>query len=71
MTNVYVEPPDHSAPGPCDDCAQCQRCARDHLACQAFTLWIVRARKWRTAPREPSRARYALIFGAPPLKRAA
>jgi len=53
-------------PGPCDDrCRFRDRCGQGLLACEAFSVYVAGqgAPRWRLAPRVPTRARYAAIFG--------
>ena len=50
--------------GPCDDCRHAARCATQHLACDAFAVWVAGRRSiyWQTAARQPMRERYAAVF---------
>lgn len=51
--------------GPCDDCRHAARCGAEHLACDAFAVWIAgrSATYWQTAPRQPTRERFAELLG--------
>jgi hypothetical protein len=53
------------APAPCDRCRFRERCAADRLACDAFAVFMTGGEEWRwsLAPRVPTRARYAVLFG--------
>lgn len=48
---------------PCDDCRFARRCAEEKLACEAFAMFVARAgaKRWRAAPRAPTRARYEAV----------
>ena len=50
--------------GPCDDCRHAPRCGRELLACDAFAVWVAGRgpRHWQTAPRQPTRERYAQVL---------
>lgn len=50
--------------GPCDDCRHASRCGRELLACDAFAVWVAAKgpRSWQTAPRMPTRERFAGIY---------
>ena len=73
--------PEHLSPStlakleqaPCDDCRFRSKCASEHLACEAFSMFMhsETAARWTAAPRAPTRGRYAAYFGSPPTRRAA
>jgi len=53
-------------PAPCDDgCKFRERCAAGRLACEAFCMYMagLAAKRWREAPRAPTRARYEAVVG--------
>lgn len=48
---------------PCDRCPNFARCARELLACSAFSQFV-NGRRWRNATRLPSAERYASIYNS-------
>ena len=55
---------DLDAPGPCAGCRHAPACAAG-LACVSFELFagLAGERRWRAAPREPTREIYLRTFG--------
>jgi hypothetical protein len=51
-------------PSPCDRCRNASRCAAQHEACPAFSLYVQNGSeaRWRDAPRTPAREIFARIF---------
>jgi hypothetical protein len=47
-------------PIPCDECHFAMRCARQRLACEAWSMYAAGESepRWRQAPRAPTRARW-------------
>jgi len=55
-------------PGPCEGCGTRSSCAKHHLACERFAIFVDVGgleSRWGTAPREPSRIVYDRLFTAP------
>jgi hypothetical protein len=52
-------------PAPCDDCRFARRCGVEQLACEAFSMYAagLAAKRWREAPRAPTRARFEAVIG--------
>ena len=50
---------------PCECCKFAQRCAIEHQACAAFSMYLANepAVRWRLAPRAPTPARYTALLG--------
>jgi hypothetical protein len=48
---------------PCDRCSLRGRCAKEYLACEAFSAFVC-FKPWAATPRVPDRARYEAVFGA-------
>jgi hypothetical protein len=51
-------------PSPCDRCRNAPRCAVQHEACPAFSLYVQNGSeaRWRGAPRTPARELFDRIF---------
>jgi hypothetical protein len=50
---------------PCECCRFAHRCAIEHQACAAFSMYLANepAVRWRLVPRAPTTARYAALLG--------
>lgn len=49
---------------PCDGCAFISYCASEPAACRAFALYVRASKKWRQAPRDPSRLWFVAIMSS-------
>jgi hypothetical protein len=56
-----------TGPCPCDACRFRERCAVQHLACAAFSMFMAGA-NWTHAPRAPTRAMFEATLGGRPRK---
>jgi hypothetical protein len=52
---------------PCDGCPNRLRCSDQRLACAQFSMFMADepAKRWRLAPRQPTREIYAATLGKP------
>jgi hypothetical protein len=53
-------------PAPCDDCPHRRQCGRARLACVAYAMFVrgASARRWKVAPRQPSRWQFERLFAS-------
>ena len=51
---------------PCDHCRFAPRCGDELLACDAFVIFAAGGSmaRWQHAPRAPSAAKFAVVFGS-------
>ena len=59
------EPSPLAAPAPCDQCWHAKRCGSEHLACEAFALFMRGARpsSWLLRKRTPDARLYRALLG--------
>jgi len=60
MADWESSPSEIQGPSPCDECRWRVQCARERLACAAFSSFVATGREdlWRNAARFPSRTMY-------------